>query len=156
MNTRHVSLLFFRVIVSLWFMLSAVPSGMWRRTPHVIVPQLGGAVPLAVVYGLALFLLGQGIGLYHHYMLSRLRAGPDRSYKIPHGGWFFHAICPHYFGDMLVWWAFAVISQHFYLITCAAGTTAYLIGRAVATREWYHKKFPNFPKHRTLVIPYVL
>ncbi|PPS03344.1 hypothetical protein GOBAR_AA17323 [Gossypium barbadense] len=33
---------------------------------------------------------------YHHYLLSKLRTNGDKEYKIPKGGLFELAICPHY------------------------------------------------------------
>ncbi|KAI9301651.1 hypothetical protein BJ944DRAFT_207302 [Cunninghamella echinulata] len=46
--------------------------------------------------GMSLFILGEGLNHYHHCILSNLRRGGSKEYKIPTGGLFKYIWCPHY------------------------------------------------------------
>ncbi|KAI9253204.1 hypothetical protein BY458DRAFT_521941 [Sporodiniella umbellata] len=46
--------------------------------------------------GLGLFVLGESINGYHHWLLRSLRAKGSREYKIPYQGLFNYVWCPHY------------------------------------------------------------
>lgn len=103
-----------------------------------------------------LFLAGQYGNFHHHRILARLRLGGSKVYAIPQGGLFSLLVCPHYVFELVAWLGLAIISQHIYLFAVATAMTAYLLGRTIATRTWYRKKFENFPASRKLIIPFIL
>jgi protein-S-isoprenylcysteine O-methyltransferase Ste14 len=108
--------------------------------------------------GVLAFAVGLAGNFYHHYLLSRLRAGGDddkKGYKIPTGGLFGLVTCPHYLFEILAFFGFAMISQTLYALTVAVGTAAYLAGRSFATRKWYDSKFDEFPSRIKALVPYV-
>ncbi|TVU41489.1 hypothetical protein EJB05_15015, partial [Eragrostis curvula] len=98
---------------------------------------------------------------YHHYLLSRLRAGGDGDgkgygYKIPRGGLFELVTCPHYLFEIIVFLGFAMIAQTVFTLAVAVSMTSYLSGRSCTTRRWYAVKFEEFPARVKTLVPYVL
>jgi hypothetical protein len=107
--------------------------------------------------GVLVFAVGLAGNLYHHRLLSGLRADDgDGGYKVPRGGLFGLVACPHYLFEILAFFGFAMISQTLYALAVATGTAAYLAGRSCATRRWYRSKFQDFPPRIKALIPYVL
>ncbi|XP_060186429.1 uncharacterized protein LOC132615850 [Lycium barbarum] len=105
--------------------------------------------------GFIIFLVGIIGNLYHHYLLSKLRTKGEKEYKIPQGGLFKFAICPHYLFEILIFVGISCTSQTLYAISFTLGSTFYLMGRSIATRRWYKSKFDDFPKDIKALIPYI-
>jgi len=113
--------------------------------------------------GALTFAVGLAGNFYHHWLLSRLRAGHgagggdggEKAYRIPTGGMFGLVVCPHYLFEIAVFFGFAMISQTLYALTVALGTAAYLAGRSYTTRKWYASKFEDFPASIKALVPYV-
>ncbi|XP_043702985.1 3-oxo-5-alpha-steroid 4-dehydrogenase 1-like [Telopea speciosissima] len=105
--------------------------------------------------GVALFFVGIGGNLYHHYLLSRLREKSDLGYKIPKEGMFNLVLCPHYLFEILGFVGVFFISQTLYSFSFTLGTLMYLMGRSYATRKWYLSKFENLSKEVKCLIPFV-
>ncbi|GJN24575.1 hypothetical protein PR202_gb12324 [Eleusine coracana subsp. coracana] len=112
--------------------------------------------------GVIVFTIGVAGNLYHHYLLSRLRAsgtggGSDnKGYKIPTGGLFELVTCPHYLFEIIGFFGFTMISQTVYALAYASGTAMYLAGRSCATRRWYESKFEDFPAKIKALVPFIL
>lgn len=105
--------------------------------------------------GYIIFLVGIIGNFYHHILLSKLRTKGEKEYKIPQGGLFDFAICPHYLFEILIFVGVSCTSQTLYAISFTLGTTLYLMGRSIATRRWYKSKFDDFPKDIKALIPYI-
>ncbi|KAJ0771344.1 putative 3-oxo-5-alpha-steroid 4-dehydrogenase (NADP(+)) [Helianthus annuus] len=106
--------------------------------------------------GATLFLIGITGNFYHHWILSNLRKKGDKEYKIPNGGLFNLVICPHYLFEILEFIGIACVSQTMYSVSFTIGTICYLMGRSLATREWYVLKFgEKFNKDVKALIPYI-
>lgn len=105
--------------------------------------------------GLVIFLVGISGNFYHHYLLSKLRKGNEKGYKIPSGGLFDLVICPHYLFEILAFIGISFIAQTPIAYTCTIGSALYLMARSHATRKWYLSKFENFPKNVKALIPFV-
>lgn len=107
------------------------------------------------IIGTILFLVGFGINQYSDYLLINLRSPGETNYKIPNGFLFSWISCPNLFGEIVEWFGFALMTW------CLPGwsffiwTFANLVPRAIAHHKWYLKKFPNYPKSRKAVFPYV-
>ncbi|KAK4435942.1 Steroid 5-alpha-reductase DET2 [Sesamum alatum] len=106
--------------------------------------------------GVLVFLVGVVGNFYHHYLLSKLRDGNDKGYKIPRGGLFDLVICPHYLFEILIFIGFSFISQTLFSYLCAVGSTMYLLARSCAIINWYLSKFKVFPRNVKALIPYVV
>lgn len=105
--------------------------------------------------GILMFLLGTCGNLYHHYLLSKLRSGGEKRYKIPRGGLFDKVICPHYLFEIVGFLGISCISQTLYSCSLTSGISIYLMGRSYATKKWYESKFEDFPKDVKALVPYI-
>ena len=105
--------------------------------------------------GVLVFAVGAAGNFYHHLLLSRLRAGGKKVYKIPRGGLFEFVACPHYLFEIVAFFGLAMISQTVYALVVAVGSAAYLAGRSSATRKWYASKFEEFPASVKALVPFV-
>ncbi len=91
-------------------------------------------------------------------------------YAIPHGGLFSLVTFPNYFCEWTEWLGFAIAASPFPSFSSTATLLATLsppfifflseillmIPRAYKGHQWYHKRFPDYPKNRKVVIPYLV
>ena len=123
---------------------------------------LGPAYPIAwlwsfrFLYGSLLFITGFVINRWADWKLSKLRAPGETGYKIPRGGLFDEITCPNYLGEILQWIGFAIATWSLPGTVFAVFTAANLIPRAVSHHLWYQREFPDYPKRRRAIIPYLL
>lgn len=108
------------------------------------------------IFGAALFLTGYGINLYADRKLRELRKKNTREYSIPKGGLFELISSPNYFGEMLEWIGWAVLTWSLPGLAFAVFTFANLFPRALSNHRWYKKTFRNYPKERKAIIPFLL
>ena len=106
--------------------------------------------------GLAVFLIGAAINHRADDRLLALRrpGGPD--YSIPRGGFFRYVSCANHFGEIVEWVGFAVMCWNLPALSFAVWTAANLIPRALSHHRWYRAHFPDYPKERKAVIPFLL
>ncbi|ORX53996.1 hypothetical protein DM01DRAFT_1305444 [Hesseltinella vesiculosa] len=114
-----------------WHFATLVPASSVDR------PQL--------VLGAILFFIGEGINLYHHSLLSQLRRGGSKDYKIPRRGLFKYVWCPHYLGEIISFMAMTLLSQHAIVFVYELMAAAYLGVRAKQTQRWYKQRFQLSP-----------
>lgn len=115
--------------------------------------------------------------LKHHKILANLRSTTHtnkqkKNYSIPGGGWFEMISCPHYFAEIIIYFAFVVffgmknVSMwygHSSMFSHANSTSrlifvfviANLTHTATQTHDWYLKIFDDYPKNRRIIIPFV-
>lgn len=123
---------------------------------------MGGSYPVSwlwdvrFILGAALFLTGYGINLYADRELRILRQKNKKEYSIPRGGLFNLISSPNYFGEILEWTGWAVLTWSLPGLAFALFTLANLFPRAFANHRWYRKTFKNYPKKRKAIIPFVL
>lgn len=108
-----------------------------------------------VVIGVVLFFVGFAINLHSDAILRNLRKPGETGYAIPYGGLYKWVSCPNYFGELLEWLGFAIAAWTFPALAFAIFTFANLFPRAIAHHRWYREKFPDYPKERTAIIPFV-
>lgn len=112
------------------------------------------------VIGMLLFLVGLSLNILSDATIRELRSNQEYDgkghYGIPQGGFFRYVSNPHYLGEIVEWFGWAI------LINNAAGwafawfTFANLLPRAVFNHRWYLKTFSNYPKNRKALIPFLL
>ncbi len=108
------------------------------------------------ILGAAVFLAGYGINLYADRELRKLRDKNPDEYSVPRGGLFELISCPNYFGEMIEWFGWALMTWSWPGLAFAVFTFANLFPRALANHRWYKKTFKNYPKDRKAIIPFVL
>jgi len=118
--------------------------------------QSGGLIPAARVgLGMALFLAGFITHVRADAELRGLRENGNGGYKIPRGGLFELVASPNYFGEIVEWTGWALATWSLPGLAFALFTMANLVPRAHANRSWYLDTFPDYPRERKRVIPFV-
>jgi len=106
------------------------------------------------VLGLLLFVGGYTINKQSDSILKNLRK-QSSTYQIPQGGFFRWVSNPHYFGEIMQWLGWAVLTWSWAGFAFACFTFANLVPRAVAAHRWYKDRFMDYPKERKAVIPFI-
>lgn len=107
--------------------------------------------------GLGLFLFGFFVNVTSDNRLIRLRGPGESDYKIPRGGWFQKVSCPNYFGEIVEWIGFAIMSWSLPGALYAAWVSLALISTGINTHRWYLDHFgEDYPQERKAVIPHLL
>lgn len=105
--------------------------------------------------GLLVFLCGMGINVWSDRELLRLK-GEGKGYVVPKGGLFELVSCPNYFGEIVEWLGWALMTWSWAGLGFFIYTFANLGPRAVANHQWYLEKFgEDYPRKRKAVIPYL-
>jgi 3-oxo-5-alpha-steroid 4-dehydrogenase 1 len=104
--------------------------------------RLAAAKSPRALLGMLLFSFGMYTNVRSDQILRNLRKPGERGYKIPHGGMFEYISGANLWGECVEWLGFA--------LACGNSPTAWgfsafnwigIGGRAVATHDWYVKKF---------------
>ena len=77
-------------------------------------------------------------------------------YKIPKGGLYEYISCPNYFGEIIEWVGFAVMTWSLPGLIFAMWTIFNLVPRAISHHKWYNQKFKNYPKSRKSIVPFII
>ena len=105
--------------------------------------------------GLAVFLLGYMVNKQSDSILRGLKSKNQGEYSIPFGGFFRWVSCPHYFGEILEWTGWAILTWSLPGLAFAVFTFANLAPRAWSHHLWYKKTFEDYPADRKAVIPFL-
>ncbi|MDQ3031877.1 MAG: DUF1295 domain-containing protein [Myxococcota bacterium] len=108
------------------------------------------------VLGAALFFVGFAINQHADYVLMNLRKPGESGYQIPRGGLYRWISCPNYFGEILEWTGWAIATWSLPGLAFALYTIANLAPRAIKHHQWYREKFPDYPKERRALVPFVV
>ena len=108
------------------------------------------------ILGLFIFLTGFLINKTADENLGKLRSESPREYIIPEG-WLFHYISsPHYFGEIIEWAGWALMTWSLPGLAFLIFTFANLFPRAISSHNWYKQNFPDYPAGRKAVIPFIV
>lgn len=109
------------------------------------------------VGGALIFLSGAALNLWSDNRLIALRrCGIPTDYVIPRGGPFELVSCPNHLGEIVQWSGFAILCWNLPALSFAVWTAANLIPRSLSHHRWYRQRFPEYPRGRRAVIPFVL
>ena len=126
------------------FYFSPQYSVSWLKDPRFIA-------------GILIFLSGLAINISSDHLLRKLRNNSgNNGYGIPFGGLFKFVSSPNYFGEILEWTGWAVATWSMPGLAFALFTFANLAPRAVSNHKWYMENFPDYPKRRKALIPFIL
>lgn len=83
-------------------------------------------------------------------------AAGKKVYRIPQGGLFRWVTSPSYLTELVAWAGFALCTWSLaglFIFLVSAGN---LVPRAFATHRWYRERFPDYPKERRALVPFLL
>lgn len=106
--------------------------------------------------GMSLFIAGFVINKISDERLRRFRRSSPGDYVMPSGGLFNYISSPHYFGEIIEWSGWALMTMSLPGLAFALFTFANLFPRGWASHIWYRNKFPEYPKKRKAVIPFIV
>lgn len=106
--------------------------------------------------GAALFAAGYIVNRTADEKLRRLRRAQPSGYQVPRGWLFEYISCPNYFGEMVEWLGWAVMTSSVAGWAFFAFTFANLFPRAIRAHQWYRSRFPEYPWQRKAVIPFLV
>lgn len=109
-----------------------------------------------MIIGVVLFAGGMFINMQSDEKLLSLRRNKNDGYQIPRGGWFDKISCPNFFGEIIEWLGFAVMTWSVAGLSFFIWTAVNLIPRAIDHHKWYKATFSDYPKERKAVLPYIL
>ncbi len=107
------------------------------------------------IVGFVLFISGMIINMKADSILINLRKPGESGYKIPQGFLFKYISSPNLFGEIIEWTGFALMAWNLPALTFMIWTFANLVPRAKNHHDWYKKNFPEYPKERKVVFPFV-
>ncbi len=64
--------------------------------------------------------------------------------------------CPNYLGECLEWLGFGMAAGTLAAFAFFVFTVANLLPRAVTHHRWYRERFPDYPRERKVLVPFVL
>ena len=113
------------------------------------------SVSIFLITGFLLFVLGLYINISSDNKLINLRK-IKKGYFIPKGGLFKYISCPNFFGEILEWFGFALMTFNIGSLSFFIWTCCNLIPRGLAHHSWYKNKFNEYPKERKAVLPFLI
>jgi protein-S-isoprenylcysteine O-methyltransferase Ste14 len=109
------------------------------------------------IVGAVLFVLGLYINIWSDQILRDIKREGENDYKVPYGGFHDYVASPNYFGEIVEWCGWAVMTWSLGGLTFAIFTVANLVPRAITHRRWYAEKFKEqYPVSRKAVIPFLI
>ena len=124
------------------FSLGPIHTGDWLADPRFLA-------------GVSLFALGYFINQHSDHILFHLRRPGETGYQIPRGGLYRLVSCPNYLGEILAWCGWALLTFSLPGLAFAIWTAANLVPRARTHHRWYREKFPDYPRERRAIVPFL-
>ena len=107
-------------------------------------------------FGLMLFFIGMYVNIRSDYLIVSLRREKGPGYHLPSKFMHKHISAPNYFGEIVEWIGWAILTWSISGLVFALWTIANLFPRALAHHRWYQEKFKDYPKNRKAIIPGII
>ena len=107
------------------------------------------------IIGVLLFLVGFVLNFWADQILINLRKPKEEGYQIPYGGLYRWVSCPNYLTEIVEWIGWALCTWSLAGASFAIWTIANLLPRARDHHRWYLQAFPDYPKDRKAIIPFI-
>lgn len=108
------------------------------------------------ITGVLIFFIGMYINIRSDYILINLRKEKGPGYHVANTFLYKHLSCPNYFGELLEWMGWAILTYSLSGFVFFLWTFANLFPRAIANHKWYKKQFKQYPQSRKAVIPWII
>jgi hypothetical protein len=106
--------------------------------------------------GATCFFVGYAVNRVADRALRSLRGPGESGYRAPQGPLFRWVSCPNYLGESVEWIGWAIATWSFAGAAFAVWTLANLVPRAIAHHAWYRAHFPEYPRERRALVPFLL
>lgn len=120
-------------------------------------PNFVGSQSIPLIYSaVAVFFFAELANFCTHLILRDLRPAGTNARAIPRGFGFSLVSCPNYFFEMVAWIAFSVMTglPSAWFFTAVASGQMWMW--AVKKHKRYLKEFPEYPKSRKPMIPFLM
>ena len=110
------------------------------------------------IVGTVIFLFGFVVNLHSDYIIRHLRKSPtDTKHYLPKGGMFNYVTSANYFGEIIEWLGFAVLTLSLSGLVFLVWTFANLVPRAFSIHKKYEEEFGDEIKQKKLkaVFPFI-
>lgn len=111
---------------------------------------------LRFIIGAVVYFAGVFVNWWSDQILLNLRKGGKKGYFVPYGGMFKWISCPNFFGEILEWTGFAILTWSPAALVFALWTIFNLVPRALDHHTWYRTTFPDYPSDRKAILPRIL
>jgi 3-oxo-5-alpha-steroid 4-dehydrogenase 1 len=118
--------------------------------------EITWASDIRFIAGVILFFSGMIINQQSDNILLSLRKNTQNGYAIPESGLFRYISCPNFFGEILEWGGFALMTWSPAALAFFIWTMVNLVPRGLDHHHWYKKKFPGYPGNRKAILPFIL
>jgi len=109
------------------------------------------------IAGMLIFIGGMAINISSDEKLIHLRIKrKNDGYQIPRGGLFEKVSCPNFMGEIVEWGGYALLCWSLPAFSFFVWTFCNLVPRALSHHRWYRNHFPEYPRSRKAVFPYIL
>jgi 3-oxo-5-alpha-steroid 4-dehydrogenase 1 len=125
-------------------------------TFHLLTFSSGWLLSWQFITGSLLFITGFIINKASDTKLQNLRRDNPSEYVMPDKWLFKYISCPHYFGEIIEWAGWAVMTWSLPGLAFFIFTFANLFPRAIASHKWYRSNFPGYPERRKAIIPFIV
>ena len=107
--------------------------------------------------GIIMFFAGMAINIHSDYVIRHLRKPGDTKHYLPKGGLYYYVTSANYFGEIVEWIGFAIMTWSWAGALFAWWTVANLVPRANSIYRKYEKEFGAEFYERQLkrVIPFI-
>lgn len=122
----------------------------------VLHPQFTSPCMTQVYIGAAAMVVFELMNLYCHVYLSGLRPAGSTERKIPRGFLFELVSCPNYLVEILSWVAFTVMTNSLPSLLFTLSGAGQMLIWALGKHRRYKKEFPEYPKNRKALIPFII
>ena len=110
----------------------------------------------AFIIGLSVFLFGMFINIKSDYIINSMKRNKGPGYHIPDQFLYKYLSAPNYFGEIIEWLGWAILTFSISGFVFLIWVIANLFPRAIAHHKWYKDKFDNYPKERKAIIPGII
>jgi protein-S-isoprenylcysteine O-methyltransferase Ste14 len=108
------------------------------------------------IIGLSVFLIGMYINIRSDYIIVAMKKRNGPGYHVPDTFLYKYLSAPNYFGEIIEWLGWAILTWSISGIVFLIWVIANLFPRALAHHKWYKKKFSDYPKNRRAIIPGII
>ncbi|KAJ1848707.1 3-oxo-5a-steroid 4- dehydrogenase [Coemansia sp. RSA 2703] len=141
-----------------YHMLSGLNLAYWVYSPAsaqgtLLAAKLGNPTLMTILTGV--FVFAELSNLKTHITLRNLRPPGTRVRRIPYGYGFDIVSCPNYLFETIAWVSIAAMTRSFAALFFLIVSTGQMYIWAIKKHKQYKREFPDYPKSRKSMIPFI-